>query len=195
VRQNGTAVDVDLVTNGDVVTENSYVLKAGPLADSAVPANDCRLDPRVVLDAAVLQQYTALKTDTISNDNIGTNCDIGANAAVLADLCSLVDHDVAAVDVRLVGRDEELGVLALQRREVQASAGEEVLGLSNVHPEALQVERVQTAVLADSGESFLLDGGGAKLNALEDAGVENVYTGIDTVADKLNGLLDEAVDS
>jgi hypothetical protein len=157
VGQDGTAVDVDFITNGDIVTQNSDILETSPLANGAVPANDGRLDPGVVLDAAVLQQHTALETDTIANDDVGANCDVGTNAAVLANFCGLVDHNVAAVDVRLVGRDKELGILALQRREVQACARQEVLGLSNIHPEALEVERVQTAVLADGRESLLLN--------------------------------------
>ena len=193
--QNGTAVDVDFVADGDIVAEYSYVLETSPLANSAVPADNGRLDPGMVLDAAVLQQHTALETDTVTDDDVGADCDIGANAAVLANLCALVNHDVTAVDVGLVGRGKELRVLALQGREVQAGTGEEILGLSNVHPEALQVERVQTAVLADSGEGLLLDRCGAELNAAQNAGVEDVDTGVDTVADELDGFLDEAVNS
>ena len=87
VRQNGATVDVDFVANGNVVTENSNVLETGPLADGAVPANNGRLDPGVVLDAAVLKEYASLQTHTVANNDIGSNGDIGANAAVLADLC------------------------------------------------------------------------------------------------------------
>ena len=195
VGQDRATVDVDLIANRHIITKNSYVLETRPLADSAVPAHDSGLDPGVVLDAAVLQQHAALETDTIANDNVGSNCDVGADAAVLANLRGLVDHDITAVDVRLVRRDEELGILALQRRQVQAGTGEEVLGLTNVHPETLEVERVQTTVLADGGESLLLDGGGSELDTLKDAGVEDVDAGVDAVADKLDGLLDEAVNS
>lgn len=193
VGQDGTTVDVDFITNGDIVTENSDVLKTSPLANGAVPANDGRLDPGVVLDAAVLQQHTALETDTIANDNVGANCDVGANAAVLANLCGLVDHDVTTVDVRLVRRDEELGVLALQRGEVQACARQEVLGLSDIHPEALEVEGVQTAILNNGREGLLLNGSGAELDALENAGVQDVDTGVDAVANEFDRLLDETI--
>jgi hypothetical protein len=195
VGQNGTAVDVDFIANGDIVAKYSNVLETSPLANSAVPADNGRLDPGMVLDAAVLQQHTALETDTVTDDDVGADCNIGTNAAVLANLRALVNHDVTAVDVGLVGRGKELGVLALQRREVQAGTGEEILGLSNVHPEALEVKGVQTAVLADSGEGLLLDRSGAELDAVQNAGVEDVDTGVDTVADELDGLLDEAVNS
>jgi hypothetical protein len=53
---------------------------------------------------------------------------------------------------------------------------------------------VQQTVLDNGGERLLLDGSGAELNALEDAGVKDVDTSIDTVANELDGLLDEAVD-
>lgn len=84
VGQDGTAIDVNLIANGDVVTENSDILQTRPLANSAVPANNGRLDPGMVLDAAVLEQHTPLQADTITNDNVGANCDIGTNTAVLA---------------------------------------------------------------------------------------------------------------
>lgn len=51
-------------------------------------------------------------------------------------------------------------------------------------------------VVADHGrEGLLLDGGRAKLDALKNGGVENVHAGIDTVADELDGLLNESVDT
>ena len=68
--QNGTAVDVDFVANGDIVAEYSHVLETSPLANSAVPADNGRLDPGMVLDAAVLQQHTALETDTVTDDDV-----------------------------------------------------------------------------------------------------------------------------
>lgn len=54
---------------------------------------------------------------------------------------------------------------------------------------------MELAVGAHGGEGLLLDGGWAELNAFEDAGVEDVEAGVDSVADKLDGLLDEAVDA
>ena len=191
--EDGTAVDVDLVADRDVVAEHSHVLQTCPLADTAVPADDGRFDPGVVLDAAVLQDNASLETHTVANDNIGTDGDIGADAAVLANLRRWVDQDVSAVDVRFGGGCEELRAGAGQGREVEAGARQEVLGLAHVHPEALQVERVQLTVLDKRRERLLLDGGGSELNAREHRGVENVDTGIDAVADKLDGLLDEAV--
>lgn len=54
---------------------------------------------------------------------------------------------------------------------------------------------MQEAVLADGGEGFLLNRSGAQLDTVQHRGVQNVDTGIDTVAHELNGLLDEAVDA
>ena len=193
--QNGTAVDVDFVANGDIVAEYSHVLETSPLANSAVPADNGRLDPGMVLDAAVLQQHTALETDTVTDDDVGADCDIGANAAVLANLGGGVDQDVSAVDEGFGRGGEELGAQTSEGGEVQAGAGQEVLGLTDVHPEALEVERVELAVLDERGEGLLLDGGGAELDALEHRGVEDVDTGVDTVADELDRLLDETVNS
>lgn len=193
MRQHRAAIDVDLVTNGHIVTEDGNVLQTSPLADSAVPADNSRLDPSVVLDTAVLEQDAALQTHAVADDNVGSNGDVGANAAVLANLGRGVNQDVAAIDIGLRRWGKQLGVLARERREVQAGAGQEVLGLTNVHPETLEIERVEQAVLDNGRESLLLDRCGAELNALEDAGVENVDTGVDAVADELDRLLDEAV--
>lgn len=54
---------------------------------------------------------------------------------------------------------------------------------------------MELALLADGGEGLLLDGGWAKLDALEDTGVQNVDTGVDTVANEFDGFLDKAVDA
>ena len=51
------------------------------------------------------------------------------------------------------------------------------------------------AVLNHGGERFLLDRGRAELNAVEHRCVEDINTGINAVADELDGLLDEAVDA
>lgn len=94
------------------------------------------------------------------------------------------------------------------RCDLLSLTGEEVLGLSDVHPEPSEVKRVQLLVGGDGGEDFLFDGSGAQLHvsakvsagsfthldAVQDAGVEHVDAGVDPVADKLDGLLDEAVD-
>lgn len=195
MRQNATTVDVDLVANGNIVTENSHVLQTGPAADGAVPANNRRLDPCVVLDLGGAQEHTSLQTNTVTDDDVWANGDVGAYSAVLSDLGRGVNQDVATVDVGLGGGSELLAALLGERRQVQAGAAKEVLGLTNVHPEALEVERVQLVVGNHGGEGLLLDGCGAKLNALQDGGVEDVHAGVDTVADELDGLLDEAVDA
>lgn len=87
VWQNAAAVNVNLVANGDIVTEHCYVLETGPLADCAVPANNGALDPSVILDLGVLEQDAALEADTVTNDNVRADGDIGTDSAVLADLC------------------------------------------------------------------------------------------------------------
>lgn len=86
VGENTATVDVDLVANSDIVTENCYVLQAGPSANSAVPANDGGLDPSMVLDLGATEQHTSLQTNTISNNDIRSNCNIGTDSAVLANL-------------------------------------------------------------------------------------------------------------
>jgi hypothetical protein len=54
---------------------------------------------------------------------------------------------------------------------------------------------VQLAVAANGGESFLLNGGRAQFDALQDRGVQDIDTSVDAVADELDGLFNEAVDA
>lgn len=99
------------------------------------------------------------------------------------------------MDVRLGVWGEELGLPLLQRPQVELGAGNEVLGLTDVHPEAIEVKRVQLTVPDHGREGLLLNGGWAQVNAIEHRGVEDVDAGVDAVADELDGLLDEALDA
>ena len=194
VRQDAAAVDVDLVTDCDIVAEDGHVLEARPFADDAVPAHNGLLNPSMVLDLGPLQEDALLQADTVPNDHVRPDSDMRPYLAVVADLGRGVDHYVA-VNVRLGVRGEELGLPLLQRPQVELCAGDEVLGLADIHPEALKVERVQLAVPDHGREGFLLDGGGAQVDAIENRGVEDVDAGVDAVADELDGLLNETLDA
>ena len=100
VRKHGAAIDIYLVANGNIIAEHRDVFQTCPFAHGAVPPDYGRFDPGVILDTTILEQYATLKTDTITNDHIGSNCDVGTNATVLANLCGRVDQDVAAIDKR-----------------------------------------------------------------------------------------------
>jgi hypothetical protein len=84
VRQDGATVDVDLVADRDVVSQYGHVLETCPLADGAVPANNGRLDPSVVLDAAILENDTSLQAYTVADNDIWSNGHVRTDTAVLA---------------------------------------------------------------------------------------------------------------
>lgn len=90
---------------------------------------------------------------------------------------------------------QQLGVLLLEGGEVKAGSAQEILRLSDVHPVALEVERVELSISTHSWESLLLDGCWAELDAAENGWVENVYTGVNAVSDELDWLLDEAINA
>lgn len=48
-------------------------------------------------------------------------------------------------------------------REVETGSRDVVFGLTNIHPEALHVVRVELTVGGDGGEDLFLDGCGAEL--------------------------------
>lgn len=65
--------------------------------------------------------------------------------------------------------------------------------MTNVHPEPFQVKGVEFPGLADGGEGLLLDRSRTQVNPLEDTRVQKVDTGVDSVSDKLDGLLDKTI--
>jgi len=195
VREHTSTIAVDLVANSHVIAQDGNVLETCPPAYCAVPTNNCALYPCVFLDLAVLQQDGALQTHTLADLDVRSNNHVGTNLAVLANLRRRVNHDITTVDVGFAGRGKKVAGVFGEGGEVKASAGEEVLGLANVHPEALEVEAVKLAILDDRGESLLLDRCRAQLNALQHGRVENVDSCVDAVSDELDGLLHEAVDA
>ena len=54
---------------------------------------------------------------------------------------------------------------------------------------------MKLTILGHGRESFLLDRSRTELDALEDAGVQDVDTSVDAVSDELDGLLNKAVDA
>lgn len=118
MRQDRTAIDIYFVRNGDIVTQNSDIFQTSPLAYGAVPTDNGRLDPGVILDLAVLQEYTTLQTRAIANDNVWPDGHVGTNTAVVADFGGWVYHDIAPKHIRLGVRGQQLGVALCERSEV-----------------------------------------------------------------------------
>src|SRR5690606_32342953 len=65
----------------------------------------------------------------------------------------------------------------------------------NIHPESLQIKRVELTISANGWEDLGLDGSWAELNTVEDGGVEDIDTSVDSVSNKLDWLLDESVNA
>lgn len=193
MRQHLASINIHLIAHRHIISQHRHILQARPLAHCRVPSHNRGLDPGMILDLATLENHTPLQPNTISDHDTRTDGYIRAYTAILAHLGGRVDEHVAAVYPRLA-RGEELGRLAREGAEVEASAGKEILWLTDIHPEAVKVEAVQLTVGTDGGEDLGLDGCGSELNALEDGGVEDVDSRIDPVSDEFHGLFHEAVD-
>ncbi|EPY30496.1 mannose-1-phosphate guanyltransferase [Strigomonas culicis] len=72
---------------------------------------------------------------------------------------------------------------------------DEVRRLANIHPEALEVVRVQLSGAGHLREDLLLDRRATRGNAVQHALVEDVNTGVDAVTDKALRLLYELVNA
>lgn len=195
MRQDTPTIHIHLVSDTHIVPQHTHVLQPRPFPHCAVPAHNRTLHPRVVFHFAPAQQHAALYPHPVANHHVRPDRHVGADAAVLAHLRGGVDQHVAAIHVGRAGRGEFGGALLRQGREVEACSRQEVLGLADVHPVAVQVEGVQLAVGADGGEGLLLDAGGSQLDARQHGGVEDVDARVDAVADELDGFLDEALDA
>lgn len=155
--QDRTTVDVNLVLDRDVLTQDRRAFETGPAAHNRVPAHNARVDPGVVLDLSAFQNDAALETHTVADHDVRTDNNIRTNMTALADLGRRMDHDVAAVDILEVGVSQLLGVLLGEMAQIEAGTGQKVLGLADVHPETFEVKGVQLAVLCNVGKHFLLD--------------------------------------
>ena len=111
MRQDTAAVDINLIPNRHVVPQHANVLQPRPLANRAVPADNRALDPRVVFDLTARQQHASLQPHAVPNHHVGSDGDVGTDAAVLANPGGRVDEDVAAVDKGSGERRQFLGVL------------------------------------------------------------------------------------
>jgi hypothetical protein len=121
------------------------------------------MDPGEVLNLGSFQDNTSLQANTISNDGIRSNNYIGTNTASLSNLGRRMNHNVALMNIIQSRVDKLLGELLGQMRKVQTGTGQEILGLTDVHPETIQVEGVKLTILGNEGEDFLLNGGGLEL--------------------------------
>lgn len=99
VWQDAATVHVNLVTDSHIITQNSDVLQPCPSANCAIPTNDGALNPSVLLNLAISEQYAALQTNAVADYHIWANCDVWTNFAVLANLGGRVNQDVTAVDI------------------------------------------------------------------------------------------------
>ncbi|RUS12632.1 hypothetical protein BC938DRAFT_478629 [Jimgerdemannia flammicorona] len=145
------------------VDERILILKNNntyPSPNCRMPPDNTRMHPSKILNLRTLHYDTPLQPNAIANNDIGADDDVGPDAAILTDLGGGVDEDVTLVDVIESRVGESLRVTLLQMRQIEAGACQEVLGLPNIHPEALQVERVKFAVVRHEGEDFFFDRSG-----------------------------------
>lgn len=136
----------------------------------------------MVAYGSVGHDHTSLKTNTRPNLRIGANNDIGADDSCGIDFRRLsnsirvsgdhilyrvthrVNHHVTTIHPFVLGGvSEQRRMLGSEVGKVEAGTGKEVFWLTDIHPEPLEVERVQLLVGSDGGENFFFDRSGAEL--------------------------------
>lgn len=184
------------------------------LQHAVVPAHDALLDHRPVLDhapahdGAVLDHTVVADAHALADHHVGTDLARRANLHrwmlrlshalqrynqhIALDALSL--NELAAIHLLLALANEV---------KIERSASHVVFRLSDVHPEAVQDNRVQLLVLSHEREYVSLDGRGLVLcvsaiahpygNSLQDGRSEHVNARVDVVADVLLRLLDKAI--
>ena len=193
--KNRSAIYIQFILDVHVVSEDGCTFNSRPASHRRAPADNRRLDEAVVLGTGAVEENAALEAGALSDDAVRADYDVRADARRRVDLGSRVDKHVARDDGVVLGRVGEVGRLARgEVREVEASSGEVILRLANVHPEALEVHRVQLLVAGHGREDLGLDRSRLDLDTVEDRRVEDVDAGVDAVANVLFRLLDKAVD-
>lgn len=136
----------------------------------------------MVAHGSVGHDHTSLKTNTRSNLRIGTNNDIGADDGCGVDFRRLsnsirvschrilyrvthrVNHHVTTIHPLVLGGvSEQRRMLGSEVGKVEAGTCQEVFWLTDIHPEPLEVERMQLLIGSDCGENFFFDRSGAEL--------------------------------
>ena len=147
MRQDAASIHIDLIANRHVIPQHASRSPAAPTAPRSL------FHPTIVLlthawslTLAVGQQHAALQADAVADDHVRPDGHIGPDAcSCLPDLRRRVDHYVAASGrtAPLTATCQGFRALLGQRGQVEAGPRQEVLGLPDVHPEALKVERMQ----------------------------------------------------
>ena len=191
------AVAVYLILDGHILAEHSVVDDAAPRADSALPADNGGVDVGALANGGTIKDGGVDEARGGANDAVGANGHVGAEDGAGGDLRGGVDEDVANDDEaslsRGLGGEEGAGGVGGKRIELLRKAGDVIVGLANVHPEAGELHAVQLLVRSDRGEHLRLDGGLGEGDAVKDRLGEDINTSVDLVADKSLGLLDEAL--
>jgi len=95
-------VDINFISNRDIVAENRDVFQTRPSPNSAVPPNNRAFDPCMVLDPGALEQYASLKSDTIANHAIRANSNIWTNATILPNLGTGINEHISTIHKTLL---------------------------------------------------------------------------------------------
>jgi hypothetical protein len=92
VGQDGSTVDVKLILDGDIVTQNGNVLHPGPSTDGRIPTDNGAHDPGVITDGSVGHDDTSLEPDTRSDLGTGSDNNVGSDQSGGVDLGRLEAH-------------------------------------------------------------------------------------------------------
>ncbi|RNA02184.1 hypothetical protein BpHYR1_035030 [Brachionus plicatilis] len=69
--------------------------KTYPFSHIAPPAHNRRLNPTVRFDRTISQNSASLYTNTILDNHIGSNYDIGTNPALFSNFSTGINHHIA----------------------------------------------------------------------------------------------------
>ena len=164
------------------------------LQHAVVPAHNALLDHRAVLDHAPAHDGAVLDHTVVADAHALADHHVGTDLARRANLHRWMNQHIA-LDALSLNELAAIHLLLALANEVkiERSASHVVFRLSDVHPEAVQDNRVQLLVLSHEREYVSLDGRGLVGNSLQDGRSEHVNARVDVVADVLLRLLDKAI--
>ena len=91
-------VNIDFVGNCHIVSQNTDIFQPCPSPHSTMPSNNSTFDPSVVFDSRPFEQDASLKSNSITDDAVRTNCYVRANATIPADFNRCIDKNISPIN-------------------------------------------------------------------------------------------------
>lgn len=173
VRENSDSVGQGQVFELDVFS-TEHRLKTTPKTNSILPANNWAVDVRIAFKNSALENSGIDNLAAWSDYDTGTDHNVRSDLGALGDHSSWMDHDAITV----------FQAQFLHSFDVKSLANKVILGLADVHPEAVEFEWIKLIFERHQREDFSLDRAGLVRDPVDHTLVEKVKASVDSISNE-----------